>query len=447
VLWKKCVKVVDKMRNDAELLWKEVMIRVEERLNDARAYEIWIKPVKIKGINGKRVQIEIPGMTFEKGFTPYIDIIKEEFYRTAGWQPEIEISYTGTEKEKTFIHPSTEYELPLNPEYTFDNFVVGPKNQLAHASAQAVAQSPGIAYNPLFLYGGFGLGKTHLMQAIVHFVKKRDDQKILYLPADVYLNEFIQSIKNKTAHLFRQKFRKLDFLLIDDIHFIAGKEGTQEEFFHTFNFLYDQRKQIILSSDRPPKEISFLEKRLVSRFEWGLLVEILPPDFETRVAILKKKCEIKKISLSDDIIYYIADNVKDNVRILEGVLNRIFALSTLLNKDINQKVVDEIIDGEYYKKRIIITLDNIMSAVCEYFKIKEDDIIKETRIKNILIPRQIAMFLGRELTGSSLHSIAIKFGGKDHTTVLYAYKKIRDLYQKDQYIKGVIDEIKNCLER
>ena len=434
------------MRNDIELLWKEVMTRVEERLNDTRAYEIWIKPVKIKGISGQIVRLEIPGMTFEKGFTSYIDIIKEEFSKTAGWQPEIEISYAGTEIVKP-AHSTVEYELPLNPEYTFDNFVVGPKNQLAHAAAQAVAQSPGIAYNPLFLYGGFGLGKTHLMQAIVHFVRERDNKRILYLPADVYLNEFIQSIKNKTAHLFRQQFRKLDFLLIDDIHFIAGKEGTQEEFFHTFNFLYDQRKQIILSSDRPPKEISFLEKRLVSRFEWGLLVEILPPDFETRVAILKKKCEMKKIVLSDDIIYYIADNVKDNVRILEGVLNRIFALSTLMNKEIDQKVVDEIIDGEYYKKRVIITLDSILTAVCEYFKIKEDDIIKETRVKNILIPRQIAMFLGRELTGNSLHSIAIKFGGKDHTTVLYAYKKIKDLYQKDQYIKGVIDEIRSCLER
>ncbi|MCM8829389.1 MAG: chromosomal replication initiator protein DnaA [Candidatus Omnitrophica bacterium] len=434
------------MKTDIDLLWKQVMVSVEERLNDARAYEIWIKPVKIKEIDGKTVHLEIPGMTFEKGFMPYIDIIKQEFYRITGWIPEIKIYYTETNKDKT-PHSPIEYELPLNPDYTFDNFVVGPKNQLAHAAAQAVAQSPGIAYNPLFLYGGFGLGKTHLMQAIVHFVKERDEQKILYLPADVYLNEFIQSIKNKTTHLFRQRFRKLDFLLIDDIHFIAGKEGTQEEFFHTFNFLYDQRKQIILSSDRPPKEISFLEKRLVSRFEWGLIVEILPPDFETRVAILKKKCEMKKFSLSDDIIYYIADNVKDNVRILEGVLNRIFALSTLLNKDIDQKVVDEIIDGEYYKKRTIITLDNIMSAVCEYFKIKEDDIIKETRIKSILIPRQIAMFLGRELTGNSLHSIAIKFGGKDHTTVLYAYKKIKDLYQKDQYIKGIIDEIKNKLER
>lgn len=437
---------MEKRREDIEIMWKEVMERVEERLNDSRAYEIWIKPVKIKGLHNRKITLELPGTTFEKGFTTYIDIIKEEFAGLVGWEPEIEITYGGSEGNKT-SHISSGYESPLNPDYTFDNFVVGPKNQLAHAAAQAVAQSPGIAYNPLFLYGGFGLGKTHLMQAIVHFVKEREDKSILYLPADIYLDEFIQSIKNKTTHLFRQRFRKLDFLLIDDIHFIAGKEGTQEEFFHTFNFLYDQRKQIILSSDRPPKEISFLEKRLISRFEWGLVVEILPPDFETRVAILKKKCEIKRFMLSDDIIYYIAENVKDNVRILEGVLNRIFALSTLLNKEVDRKIVNEIIDGEYYKKRSVITLDNIMAAVCEYFKIKEEDITRNTRIKNILIPRQIGMFLGRELTGSSLHSIAIKFGGKDHTTVLYAYKKMKELYQNDQYIKGIIDEIKNILER
>lgn len=439
---------MEKKRENIELLWKQVRARIEELLNDTRAFDIWIKPVQIKEISARTVQLEVPNMTFEKGFTPYIDIIKEAFRNVSGWEPEIEITYTGTEKQDYFESlPSGEYEPPLNADYTFDNFVVGPKNQLAHAAAQAVAQSPGIAYNPLFLYGGFGLGKTHLMQAIAHFVKKRDEKNILYLPADVYLNEFIQSIKNKTTHLFRQRFRRLNFLLIDDIHFIAGKEGTQEEFFHTFNFLYDQRKQIVLSSDRPPKEISFLEKRLISRFEWGLVVEILPPDFETRVAILKKKCEIKKINLIDDIIYYIAENVKDNVRILEGVLNRIFALSTLLNQEIDKKVVDEIIDGEYYKKRGIITLDSIMAAVCEYFKIKEEDVVKKTRIKNILMPRQIGMFLGRELTGSSLHSIAIKFGGKDHTTVLHAYKKIRSMYQNDQYIKGIIDEIKSILER
>lgn len=435
---------MEKELNSMENEWKQTLERVEKRLNNARAYDIWIKPVKFKERTGNKVKIEIPGMTFEKGFLPFLAVIKEEFEKIYGWQPDIELFYSGevTEKAVTISNDS-----PLNPGYTFDNFVVGSNNQLAHAAAQAVSQSPGIAYNPLFLYGGFGLGKTHLMQAIVQSVKEREEKKIIYIPAEVYLNDFIQSIKNKTTNVFRQKFRKLDFLLIDDIHFIAGKEGTQEEFFHTFNFLYDQRKQIILSSDRPPAEISFLEKRLISRFEWGLVAEILPPDFETRVAILKKKCEIKNIAVNDDIIFYVAENIKDNVRVLEGVLNRIFAFSSLLNKEIDRKIINEIMDGEYYKKRVIINLETIMTFVCEYFKIKEEDLLSKTRMKNILMPRQIAMFLSRELTNNSLHSIAVKFGGKDHTTVLYTCKKIKRLYDTDDYMKGVIDEIRKSIEK
>ncbi len=395
-------------------------------------------------MDGHILKLEIPNMTFQRGFLPFIDIIKEEFFNTTGWEPEIEFIYKGETEQKNDRVFSVNN---LNPDYTFENFVVGPGNRLAHAAALAVAQSPGIAYNPLFLYGGFGLGKTHLMQAIGHFVTVREDTNILYIPAEVYLNEFIQSIKSKTTQIFRQKFRTLDFLLIDDIHFIAGKEGTQEEFFHTFNFLYDQRKQIILSSDRAPNEISFLEKRLISRFEWGLVVDIQPPDFETRVAILKKKCEIKNIHINDDIIFYIAENIQDNVRILEGVLNRISALSSLLNKEIDKKIINEIIDGEYYKKKVIIDMEAITTSVCDYFKIQEEELMSKSRLKNVLIPRQIAMFLSRELTNNSLHSIAVKFGGKDHTTVLYAHKKIKNLYKSDEYVKGVIDEIKKSIER
>lgn len=424
--------------------WKDTLDRVEKRLNNSRAYDIWIKPVRFKEVDGHILKLVVPNMTFERGFIPFLDMIKEEFFNTAGWQPDIELLYSGEDEKKTVRLTSS---ANFNPGYTFDNFVVGSGNRLAHAAALAVAQSPGIAYNPLFLYGGFGLGKTHLMQAIGQFVTAREEVNIIYIPAEVYLNEFIQGIKNKTTQVFRQKFRKLDFLLIDDIHFIAGKEGTQEEFFHTFNFLYDQRKQIILSSDRPPNEISFLEKRLISRFEWGLVADIQPPDFETRVAILKKKCEMKNIYINDDIIFYIAENVQDNVRMLEGVLNRIFALSSLLNRDIDKKLINEIMDGEYYKKKVIINLDVITSSVCEYFKIKEDELMSKSRLKNILMPRQIAMFLSRELTNNSLHSIAVKFGGKDHTTVLYAHKKIKNLYNNDEYVKGVIDEIKKSVER
>jgi len=289
------------------------------------------------------------------------------------------------------------------------------------------------------------LGKTHLMQAIGHFAISISQTNILYIPAELYVNEFIQSIKNKTMQGFRNKFRNLELLLIDDIHFIAGKEGTQEEFFHTFNYLYDQRKQIILSSDRPPKEISFLEKRLISRFEWGLVVDMQPPDFETRVAILKKKCEIKNIHLEDDIIFYIAENIKDNVRVLEGVLNRIFAYATLLNQHINIHMLDEIIKGSCNERKKIINMDTIKEKVCNYFKISEEDIRSNKRIKNILIPRQIAMFLSRELTNDSLNSIASKFGGRDHTTVLHSCKKIKLLYNSDDYIKRVVEDIKNNL--
>ena len=428
-------------KEELEKVWKETLTNVEKRLNHSRAYDVWIKPAEFKDVQDNILKIELPTMTFEKGFLPFLDIIKEEFYKIEKWYPEIEFVY----REEPNIQTKHPPQFNLNPGYTFEQFVVGPSNRLAHSAAMAVAQSPGIAYNPLFLYGGFGLGKTHLMQAIGHFAISISQTNILYIPAELYVNEFIQSIKNKTMQGFRNKFRNLELLLIDDIHFIAGKEGTQEEFFHTFNYLYDQRKQIILSSDRPPKEISFLEKRLISRFEWGLVVDMQPPDFETRVAILKKKCEIKNIHLEDDIIFYIAENIKDNVRVLEGVLNRIFAYATLLNKQINSNMLDEIIKGSCNERKKIINMDTIKEKVCNYFKISEEDIRSNKRIKNILIPRQIAMFLSRELTNDSLNSIASKFGGRDHTTVLHSYKKIKLLYNSDDYIKRVVEDIKNNL--
>ena len=428
-------------KEELEKVWKETLTNVEKRLNHSRAYDVWIKPAEFKDVQDNILKIELPTMTFEKGFLPFLDIIKEEFYKIEKWYPEIEFVY----REEPNIQPKHPPQFNLNPGYTFEQFVVGPSNRLAHSAAMAVAQSPGIAYNPLFLYGGFGLGKTHLMQAIGHFAISISQTNILYIPAELYVNEFIQSIKNKTMQGFRNKFRNLELLLIDDIHFIAGKEGTQEEFFHTFNYLYDQRKQIVLSSDRPPKEISFLEKRLISRFEWGLVVDMQPPDFETRVVILKKKCEIKNIHLEDDIIFYIAENIKDNVRVLEGVLNRIFAYATLLNQQINSNMLDEIIKGSCNERKKIINMDTIKEKVCNYFKISEEDIRSNKRIKNILIPRQIAMFLSRELTNDSLNSIASKFGGRDHTTVLHSYKKIKSLYNSDDYIKRVVEDIKNNL--
>jgi len=425
-------------------MWKTVLRNIQSRLENSRAFDIWIKPVKPHSFTDKILTLEIPNMIFQKGFAPFIKILKEEFSKVAGVHPEIQFIYNGTEgKQKNIIN-----SIPgnLNSEYVFEHFVVGPCNRLAHAAALAVSQSPGTAYNPLFLYGDVGLGKTHLMQSIGHFGQERENVKIAYISCEVFVNLFIQSIQKKTTTAFRNKFRNLDYLLIDDIHFIAGKEGTQEEFFHTFNTLYDHKKQIVLSSDRPPKEIAKLEKRLISRFEWGLVVDLQPPDFETRVAILKKKCELKKLQLPDDIVFFIAENVKDNIRLLEGVLNRLIASSSLLSREINIFLAEEVIKEVHHKERKLITLDLITQKVGLFFHIPQLELTSsKKRTRHILLPRQIAMYLVRELTNHSLTSIAEGFNGQDHTTVLHSYKKIKKLIKEDDYLNGVIEKIKNSL--
>jgi chromosomal replication initiator protein len=433
---------VEKMERDIHKMWEIVLKSIEGRLQNQRTFDLWIKPVKILDINENIIKIEIPNSTFEKNFLPFIELIKEEFYKIFNFIPNFEIVYPEERMEE-----SSTFEFYLNPEYTFENFVVGPCNHLAHAASLAVAQSPGIAYNPLFLYGGVGLGKTHLMQAIGHFVKNKHNIKIAYIPSEYFVNEFVASIKNKTTHLFRSKFRNLDYLLIDDIHFIAGKEGTQEEFFHTFNYLYDKRKQIVVSSDKPPKEIKFLEQRLVSRFEWGLIVDLQVPDFETRVAIVKKKCEIRKLNLNENFVFYIAEKIKDNIRLIEGILNGLVANVSLLNRELNKDLIDEIIEKVYNKKeeKKFVNLKRIMEIVCEYFGLTPEELRSKKRVKNIILPRQIAMYLSRELTNSSLNSIAIEFSGKDHTTVLHAYKKIKELIEKDKNLKDVIESLKGKL--
>jgi len=430
------------MEKDIYKMWDFVLKNIEKKLQNSRTFDLWIKPVKLLDVDGDTIKIEIPNSTFEKNFLPFLELIKEEFSQTFNFVPIFEISYPEEITQELSI-----FEFNLNPEYTFENFVVGPCNHLAHAASLAVAQSPGVAYNPLFLYGGVGLGKTHLMQAIGHFVKNKHNIRIAYIPSEYFVNEFIASIKNKTTHLFRNKFRNLDYLLIDDIHFIAGKEGTQEEFFHTFNYLYDKRKQIVLSSDKPPKEIKFLEQRLVSRFEWGLIVDLQVPDFETRIAIVKKKCEIRKLNLNDEFVFYIAEKIKDNIRLIEGVLNNLVANISLLNRELNKDLIDEIIEKIYNKKeeKKFVNLKRIMEVVCEYFGLTPKEIKSEKRVKSIILPRQIAMYLSRELTSSSLNSIALEFGGKDHTTVLHAYKKIKDLIEEDKNLKDVIESLKEKL--
>ncbi|MFY9275652.1 MAG: chromosomal replication initiator protein DnaA, partial [Clostridium sp.] len=331
----------------------------------------------------------------------------------------------------------------LNPKYTFDTFVIGNSNRFAHAACVAVAESPAKAYNPLFLYGGVGLGKTHLMHAIGHHIMcQQEDPKVVYVSSEKFTNELINSIKNDKNEEFRNKYRNVDVLLIDDIQFIAGKEGTQEEFFHTFNALHEANKQIIISSDRPPKEIPTLEDRLRSRFEMGLITDIQPPDFETRIAILRKKAQLENINVPNEVMTYIAKYIKSNIRELEGALTRVVAYSSLTNKNISLELATEALkDIISNPKSEEITVNRIKEKVSEAFNIKMDDFNSKKRTRTIAYPRQIAMYICRELTDLSLPKIGSEFGGRDHTTVIHAHDKISKDIEENQQIKDKIDKI------
>ena len=335
----------------------------------------------------------------------------------------------------------------LNPKYTFETFVIGNSNRLAHAASVAVAESPAKAYNPLFIYGGVGLGKTHLMHAIGHYILKQNiTPKVVYISSETFTNELINSIRDDRNNEFRSKYRNVDVLLIDDIQFIAGKESTQEEFFHTFNSLYEANKQIIISSDRPPKEIRTLEERLRSRFEQGLIADIQPPDLETRIAILKKKAKSENLSISDNVMLLIAKKIHSNIRELEGALIRVVAYSSLTNGEINEDLANEALkDILSNSKPKLITPSVIKDAVGQYYNMKIENFNAKKRNKSIVLPRQIAMFLCRELTDLSLPKIGEEFD-RDHTTIIHAYEKISTDMKTDAQLKSVIEELKSKIE-
>jgi len=338
--------------------------------------------------------------------------------------------------------------LSLNPRYTFENFVLGPSNRHAHAYSVAVAEAPGKNYNPLFIYGGVGLGKSHLMQAICHRIRQASPQlKICYMPSEKFTNELIDAIQHHSTGAFRQKFRNVDVLVLDDIHFIAGKESTQEEFFHTFNALYDSHKQIIISSDRTPKEIANLQERLVSRFSWGLTTDVQPPDLETRVAILKKKIEREPVHIPDDVIFFIASLIKTNIRELEGALVRIIAYSLMEEKLITLDLAKEVFKDLLREPKKLITIDFIQRCVAEEFGVSLSDLKQKKRSKTIVLPRQVAMYLSREFTEQSFPEIGEYFGGKDHTTVLHSYNKIKDGILNDTALKEKIHRIIQVIQQ
>lgn len=334
----------------------------------------------------------------------------------------------------------------LNPRYTFDNFIIGSNNRFAHAAAVAVSETPGKKYNPLFIYGGVGLGKTHLMQAIGNAMYNNNPNlKMIYATGELFANELVSAIMTDKNESFRKKYRNIDLLLIDDIQFLAGKEKCQEEFFHTFNTLFESEKQIVLTSEKPPKEIPLLEDRLKTRFEMGLSVDIQAPDYETRLAILRKKAEKERYIINDDILVRIASKVKSNIRELEGVFNKLVAYTSFTNNELTNEVVDNTIESILVKNTKVLTSKLIMQVVCKFFNIKVSDIVSDKRSNNVAYPRQIAMYLCREVANMSFPSIGKDFGGRDHSTVLHAYSKIKDEYEKNSETKDLIEDIKKAL--
>lgn len=334
----------------------------------------------------------------------------------------------------------------LNPKYTFSSFVIGKSNELAHAAAMATAENPGRAYNPLFLYGGVGLGKTHLMQAVGNYVLSRNrNARVLYITGEKFTNELVYSIQANKNEEFRAKYRNIDVLLVDDIQFISGKERSQEEFFHTFNELYENNKQLVISSDRPPKDLNPLEERLKSRFEWGLITDISKPDYETRYAILRSKAASENIEIDEEILSVIANKVESNIRELEGTLNKIVAMASLTNMPITMQLTERALNDLKHSKEKVITIDYIQGVVAKYYNLEQDVFRIQRRSGDIAFPRQIAMYLSKQLTGQPLVDIGKEFGGRDHTTVIYAINKIESMIKTDPNTKMIVDNIKRMI--
>ncbi len=430
-----------------DTLSKDLFQQLRDRLGDQN-FSTWIKPTTPLAVEGDNLILEVPSTFFRDWLQDhYLEIIEETISRLAGRPLKIAFSITrhpapapspaprAARRKSGLITGSN-----LNPKYTFDRFVVGGSNQFANAATMAVANAPGKAYNPLFIYGGVGLGKTHLMQAAANSILAQEEiNQVLYLSSESFTNDFINSIANRTTEKFRKKYRDVDVLLIDDIHFLGGQVKTQEQFFHTFNHLFDLHKQIILCSDRPPQDIPDIEERLISRFEWGLVVDIQPPDRETRIAILRREAEYSGLTIPDDITIYIAERIKSNIRKLEGALIQVASYASLTGTELNLKtaelVLSGIVEDEMEK---IITIDQIQRKLSDYYDIRLADMKSSRRPKAIAFPRQLAMYLSRSMTGRSLSEIGEAFGGRDHTTVIHACHKVGAQLTSDKQLSATL---------
>lgn len=428
-------------------VWDKILQRMERRVN-AHSFSTWFRPTRLEAAEDGRLVVRVPTVLFRKRLTQtYGDLLEAVLAELNMQGTQLEFVCAETEVEP--IAPPAQARLDfdsvnhqLNGRYTFENFVVGSSNQFAHAAAQAVAEQPSKSYNPLFLYGGVGLGKTHLMQAIGHAIKRRNPAaRLTYVSAEKFTNEVIAAVRFDRMSNFRDRFRTMDVLLVDDIQFIAAKERTQEEFFHTFNALYDQQKQIVISSDCPPKEISAIEERLRSRFEWGLIADIQPPDLETKIAILQRKAETEHVKLAEDVAEFIARSIKSNIRELEGALIRLLAYTSLTGIELSvstaQQVLKNLIDTAEKK----VSIDQIQRRVGEHFGLRGQDLKVRSNSKAIAFPRQIAMYMVKQLTSASLPEIGRQFGGKHHTTVLHSIHKIETLRHTDKELNKTINKL------
>ncbi|MCK5243134.1 chromosomal replication initiator protein DnaA [bacterium] len=452
------------MSASAQELWSTILQELQNQLNK-QSFETWFTPTRALSFTENKLVIEVPSRFFCDWLNEhYISLLQDISARIAKHKISIYFIVSSELQAKPSSSPSNSsltppFDItsssffnsasqnnsiggtPINAKYTFSSFVVGNSNRFAQAAALAVAEAPAKSYNPLFIYGGVGLGKTHLLQAIGNFIKySTPEKRVLYVSSEKFMNEMIASISSGTMRAFRDRFRTVDVLLIDDIQFLVGKESTQEEFFHTFNDLYNVHKQIVATSDSHPKEIK-LEERLRSRFEWGLVSDIQTPDFETRVAILCKKAELEKVTIPNDVLAYIANQVKSNVRELEGCLIRVIAYSSLTKSEISLNLTREVLRDLFSNDYRPITIELITDNVSKEFNLKVSDIKAKKRTASIVFPRQIAMYLARELTDFSLPEIGRFFGGKDHSTVIYALDKIKEKLTSDEKLRNLINRL------
>ncbi|MFQ5991738.1 MAG: chromosomal replication initiator protein DnaA [Nitrospiraceae bacterium] len=441
------------------IAWDDALAYIEAKV-PRQVFDTWFTPTRLQAVEDSTARIEVPNKFFGEWLTRnYSQLLSEAlvevsqgttttfaFVTSERGAPKVWLGGTATPSRAQYVGRQRRY-VSLNPKYAFRTFVVGASNQFAHAASLAVAEAPAQAYNPLFIYGGVGLGKTHLLNAIGNHVAERSDVRIAYVTTEQFTNEVINSIRYDKMVDLRKRYRNIDMLLVDDIQFLAGKERTQEEFFHTFNTLYEARKQIVLSSDRSPKEIANTEERLQSRFGWGLIADLQPPDVETRIAILRKKSEDDGFALPEEVIQFLATNLKSNIRELEGSLVRLGAYASLTGQAITLEMAKSVLRDLIGEKKKIIALDDIEEAVASRFHVKISEMKSRRRSKTLVYPRQIAMYLCRELTDASFPEIGRHFGGKDHTTIIHACKQITKAVEKDNSLRTTLDSLKELITK